>query len=86
MIQQVNEPPHPVAENARSQGIDSVQPGSPLLKGREISCTAVIAKYRPINIAMNIVLNQLGSAIYSVIYFLSGSHMTEVLLITLSPY
>lgn len=29
--------PHTVVENARSQGIDSVQPGPPLLKGREIS-------------------------------------------------
>lgn len=37
MVQQVNEPSHTVVENARSQGIDSVQPGPPLLKGREIS-------------------------------------------------
>lgn len=37
MVQQVNEPSHTVVENTRSQGIDSAQPGSPLLKGREIS-------------------------------------------------
>lgn len=86
MVQQVNEPLHPMAENTRSQGIDSVQPGLPLLKGRELSCAAVIAKYRPINIAMDVVLNQLGSARYSVIYFFSGSCMAEVLLIALSPY
>lgn len=86
MFQQGNEPSHPMAENARSQGIDSVQPWSPLLKGRELSCTAVIAKYRPINIAMDVVLNQLGSAIYSVIYFHRGSYMAKVLFIALSPY
>lgn len=37
MIQQVNDPSHPVAKNARSLGVDSAQPGSPLLKGRKIS-------------------------------------------------
>lgn len=45
----------------------------------------MIAKYTPINIAMVIVLNQLGNATYSVIYFLSDSYMAEVLLIDLSP-
>lgn len=37
MIQQVNDPSHPVAETVRSLWIDPVQPGSALMKGRKIS-------------------------------------------------